>query len=136
MMSRPGIYSQTSLQRLATCDPRLQAIMKDVIKVQDITIICGHRPNEEQAKLFANGDSKVPAGQSKHNRRPSHAVDIAPVPLRWRDTLGFVRLAGIVAAVAERHGVRLRWGGNWDGDHHLLTDQTFDDLVHYEIVED
>lgn len=135
-MSRPGTFNQTSLQRLATCDPRLQAIMKEVIKVQDITIICGHRSNEEQAILFAEGASKVPAGQSKHNRRPSLAVDIAPIPLRWHDTLAFVRLSGIVAAVAERHGVRLRWGGNWDGDHTLLKDQEFDDLVHFEIVGD
>lgn len=29
--------------------------------------------------------------------------------------------------------VYLRWGGNWDGDGEIITDQKFNDLVHFEL---
>ena len=31
-------------------------------------------------------------------------------------------------------GIRLRWGGDWDGDNELR-DQTFNDLVHFEVID-
>jgi peptidoglycan L-alanyl-D-glutamate endopeptidase CwlK len=33
-------------------------------------------------------------------------------------------------------GVKLRWGGNWDRDGEPVTDQDFQDLVHFELAED
>lgn len=29
---------------------------------------------------------------------------------------------------------RIRWGGDWDRDHDVK-DQTFNDLVHFEVVD-
>ena len=31
-------------------------------------------------------------------------------------------------------GHRLRWGGNWDMDGEILTDQQFDDMPHFELI--
>jgi hypothetical protein len=45
-------------------------------------------------------------------------------------------LAGMVQAAAiEITGKKLRWGGNWDMDHEPITDQDFQDLVHFEEVD-
>lgn len=138
-------FSSISSQRLATCDTRLQAVMEEVIKFYDISILCGHRGKQEQDKAVAEGRSKVSWPYSKHNRFPSHAVDIAPysrqqhgVPTinnQW-DANQFIFMAGIVFSVADRLNIPLRWGGNWDRDEIVLTDQDFNDLPHFELVED
>jgi hypothetical protein len=64
------------------------------------------------------------------------AVDVAPF---LRNSPSYVvdecrYFAGFVMglATAMNLGDRIRWGGDWDGDHEL-TDQTFDDLVHFEM---
>lgn len=31
-------------------------------------------------------------------------------------------------------GIDIRWGGNWDMDGEPVTDQNFQDLVHFELV--
>jgi hypothetical protein len=31
-------------------------------------------------------------------------------------------------------GVMIRWGGNWDMDGEPITDQDFQDLVHFELI--
>jgi len=35
-------------------------------------------------------------------------------------------------AAAALAKVKIRWGGNWDMDGEPVTDQEFQDLVHYE----
>lgn len=139
-------FNSISLQRLATCDPRIQAIMEEVIRYYDISILCGHRNKAEQKAAFRATPqvSKVDWPNSKHNSLPSMAVDIAPyskqhhgVPTinnRW-DAEQFIFMAGHVQRVALQLGIPLRWGGNWDRDEIVVTDQDFDDLGHFELVE-
>ena len=43
-------------------------------------------------------------------------------------------LAGIILTCAVKRGIKIRWGGNWDMDSEPITDQDFQDLVHYERV--
>ena len=43
--------------------------------------------------------------------------------------------AGYVQGVAEQLGIKIRWGGDWDSDFDFK-DQTFNDLVHFELRED
>lgn len=45
----------------------------------------------------------------------------------------FYHFAGFVLATAARLGTPIRWGGDWDGDGDFM-DQTFDDLVHFELL--
>lgn len=119
-------FSQTSAKRLATCDPRLQEIMNEVVKMYDISILCGHRGEEEQNAAHMEGRSKLVWPESNHNVVPSRAVDIAPYPIDWDDINRFHFMAGVVTTVAAQHGYKIRWGGDW---------ATFFDGPHFELVD-
>ncbi len=131
-------FSQRSAARLATCDGRLRALFDDVVREYDCTVLEGHRSPERQAELVRAGKSKVRV--SRHNAMPSEAVDVAPwpIPEKWgavpnpKVIAQFYHFAGFVLGLAAARGLALRWGGDWDGDR-TFTDQTFDDLVHFEL---
>ena len=134
-------FSNKSLNKLETCDARLITLMEAVVRFQDCTILYGTRSEEQQNELYNKGNSKVQYPNSKHNSYPSLAVDVAPYPIPkdWGETekkewVKFYQFAAIVIYEARRLGLNLRWGGNWDGDNDY-TDQTFDDLVHFELIE-
>ena len=128
-------FSRASRRRLATCDERLQRVLRQAIRHVDFAVIEGHRSAKRQEALYRKGASQLRAGQSKHNAMPSLAVDVAPWPIDFRDRERFCYLAGFLMAIAAREGIRLRWGGDWDGDG-LLADNRFDDLGHFELIED
>jgi peptidoglycan L-alanyl-D-glutamate endopeptidase CwlK len=127
-------FSNLSEQRLATCDDRLQGILREAIKHVDFTVICGYRGQEDQDDAFRRGASTKRWPFSKHNKLPSPAVDIAPFPVDWKDTARFARLAGYIERVAHEQGVSIRWGGDWDQDGRT-TDERLIDMPHLEIVE-
>ena len=121
------LFSQTSLERLGTCDQRLQHLMLAALALSpfDFTIICGHRDQAAQDAACAAGKSKTPWPTSKHNHTPSLAVDIAPFPIDWNDTARFRKLADHVLATAKQMGIRVRWGGTFK----------FADLDHFELED-
>ena len=126
-------FSQKSINRLNTCHPELRRLFENVVETFDCSIVYGFRGNDEQDKLFDEGKSKLKGGQSKHNRFPSLAVDVAPYPIDWDDTKRFYYFAGYVKRTAEDMKIKIRWGGDWDGDNNL-NDQSFMDLVHFELI--
>ena len=133
-------FSQTSLERLETCDERLIKLFNEVVKYYDCTIICGHRNKQDQNKAFNEGKSRVNFPNSKHNTFPSKAVDVAPwffesPHIRWNDVKSFVHFAGFVKGIAASMGIKIRWGGDWDSDWDM-TDENFLDYPHFEIKED
>jgi len=127
-------FSALSEQRLASCDPRLQAILKEAIRHVDFTIMCGFRGPDEQEDAYRTGRSKVRWPNSKHNRKPSVAVDLAPYPVDWTDTARFARLAGYIERIAHEQGVKLRWGGDFDMDGRTAGEKLVD-MPHLEIIE-
>jgi len=142
-------FSSSSRQKLGTCDSRLQRLFSAVVEEFDCTIIQGNRSKEEQDEYFFGTPqrSKVQWPNSKHNNSPSLAVDVAPYvkgrgipwPQRgsstyFKDLALFYYFAGYVMATAKEMGINLRFGGDWDRDYDL-SDQTFDDLPHFEIVD-
>ena len=130
-------FGGTSQQRLQTCDAQLQIVMREVVAFADCTIVEGHRSEQRQDMLFMTGKSKVVWPDGKHNTSPSKAVDVAPYvdgKISW-DVRHCCYLAGCIMGTARVLGVKLRWGGNWDQDQEIITDQQFQDLVHYELVE-
>ncbi len=134
LKTRGYSFSKASRAKLDTCVPELQAVFNEVIKSYDCTIVCGRRTALEQEELYRRGLSKKMAGGSKHETSPlSEAVDVAPYPINWEDYYSFYHFAGFVLGVAAGMGVKLRWGGDWDGDNDLH-DQTFMDLGHFEVV--
>jgi len=121
------------MKNLSDSDPDLQRIFFEVIKHYDNSIITGYRDEEAQNEAFHTGRSKVQFPDSKHNSIPSNAVDAAPYPIDWKDKDRFYHFAGFVLGVAKILGIEIRWGGDWDGDTDLH-DQTFYDLVHFELI--
>lgn len=134
-------WGKASLEKLATCDPRLVAIIDDVLLhfPHDVTVIEGARTNERQEELFAEGKSKLRAGQSAHNvtaEKPlSRAIDVAPLvngKIDWKDRELWIGFAGFVRGIAAMHGVDLIWGGDWDGDFDSA-EHGFWDGPHFEL---
>jgi len=126
-------YSKQSKQKLETCDPELRDIFNTVIKVFDNSILCGHRLREEQDAAFESNNSEVQWPNSKHNINPSQAIDAAPYPIEWDNIRRFTLFAGFVLGIAHMKGIKIRWGGDWDGDT-KMKDQKFNDLVHFELM--
>lgn len=127
-------FSQSSYQRLKSCHPDLQKLFMRVVENYDCTIIEGYRNEEDQNAAFKAGKSKLQYPHGKHNQNPSLAVDVAPYPIDWSDLPRFYHFGGYVLAKAEELGITIRWGGDWDQDL-SFSDQLFDDLVHFELVE-
>lgn len=128
-------FSIKSKGRLESCDPRLAALLEEIVKHYDCTVLQGHRDEETQNRYFDEGRSKVRWPDGKHNSQPSMAVDVAPYPIDWEDKQRFYLFSGYVLGTARQMGINLRWGGDWDGDWDIR-DQTFDDLVHFELTGD
>jgi len=131
-------FSRRSRAKLDTCDTALIAVAKGTLalNIMDITVVEGHRDQLKQTQYYNDGASKVQWPNGKHNQLPSEAMDLAPYidgSISW-NKLHCCVLAGMVLAVAAGLGVRLRWGGNWDMDTEPVTDQDFQDLVHFELV--
>lgn len=130
-------YSPASEARLQTCDERIQRVLRSLLPEFDHSILEGHRGESEQNEAFRTGASKVEWPNGKHNKMPSKAVDVAPANCDLTDKRNIPRIcyfAGRVMGRAVELGVRLRWGGDWDGDNELR-DQTFNDLVHFEVID-
>ena len=119
-------FGRTSVERLNTIHKDLQLVLYAAIEDFDFSVICGKRGEEEQNQAFASGKSKLKWPESKHNKVPSRAVDIAPFPIDWSDTERFLRMAAVVLEKATQVGVPLRWGGNW---------KNFQDMPHFELRE-
>jgi peptidoglycan L-alanyl-D-glutamate endopeptidase CwlK len=132
-------YSKKSQANLDSCHKDLQIIFAEVLKYIDHSVLNGHRDEAAQEKYFKEGLTKLRYPHSKHNQIPSLAVDVAPYPVDWDAINRFYFFGGYVCGVAERlkrDGAIshiLRWGGDWDCDR-IFKDQTFNDLVHFELV--
>jgi peptidoglycan L-alanyl-D-glutamate endopeptidase CwlK len=153
-------FSQRSLQRLNTCDPKLRALCIDAIKYVDFSVISGHRTKAEQDAKFPKY-TKLQWPNSKHNKMPSHAVDVAPYIKPYGTLTGhpsqviniantrgintsqaeifvlkaYARLIGIFEGIAMKRSIKIKVGLDWDGDFDLL-DQSFNDLSHIELKEE
>lgn len=126
-------FSPRSQRELSTCHWKLQAILWDAIEIVDFTVLEGHRSPEKQREAYDKGFSKVLEGT--HNVLPSCGVDVAPYPLDWADERRFYLLAGVILVIAYERGIKIRWGGDWDSDGDL-TDQTFNDIGHFELAKE
>ena len=132
-------YSKSSKKKLGTCHQDLQTIFNHVVKEFDNTIVCGERGKKAQTDAFNNGFSKVKYPNSKHNKKPSIAVDSVPYPVQWDNKARMKFYVGYVLGVARmllesgkiKH--KLISGLDWDGDT-FLKDHTFHDHPHFQLV--
>jgi peptidoglycan L-alanyl-D-glutamate endopeptidase CwlK len=128
-----AIFSDKSKILLSECDIKLQKVCNLAIELMDFTVLTGYRNQEAQERAVADGNSKLIFPNGKHNSLPSQAVDLAPFPIDWSDKDRFMLLAGIMLGIASIHRIKLRWGGNWNGDFNLKANK-FADLGHFELV--
>ena len=128
-------YSNRSAIKLAECDERIQRVFNRVIETIDNTILVGYRDEATQEEMYDQGRSQLQYPNSMHNKLPSRAVDVAPYPIDWNDRERFTLFAGFVLGTAKEMGINLRWGGDWDKDWETA-DNSFDDLVHFELSSD
>ena len=121
-------FSEESESKLATCDRRLQFLMRKAIARSpiDFTILCGFRDKEAQEAAFLAGTSEKHWPIGNHNRMPSLAVDIAPYPIDWNDERRFEALAHYILGVANGMDLQVKWGGFWKKPH---------DMPHFEVQE-
>ena len=103
-----------------------------MVKHFDCSVLVGYRGRNEQDTAFESGHSKVKWPNGKHNKKPSVAVDVAPYAIDWDDRERFIYFGGFVKGCAFRMDIPLRWGGDWNSDTQL-SDNKFDDLVHFEL---
>ena len=131
-------FSRKSKDALATCDERIQVVLNEAIKHVDFTVVWGYRNEEQQNRALASDNSTKAYPNSKHNKRPSQAVDIAPyfpgVGIDWDETYAFCRLIGYIERIADEMGIQLRWGGDWN-DNYRTNDERLKDLGHLELVD-
>jgi len=130
-------FSKSSTEKLQTCHSDLRRVFNEVIKTVDCKILEGHRSVERQRALYSAGHSRIDGVKKRgmHNCSPSLAVDCAPYPIDWKNSKRFHAFAKTVIATAAGMDIVIRWGGDWDRDGDT-TDQRFNDLVHFELVED
>jgi len=133
-------FGKHSISELSTCHPSLVKLFEEVVKLYDCSVIQGRRDKDTQNKYFIEGKSKLQWPNSKHNvlnpNDLSKAVDVTPCVngvISWNSNQCY-HFAGYVKRVAESMNISIRWGGDWDQDNDL-NDQTFDDLVHFELKE-
>lgn len=130
---------EASLEKLATCAMDLQILIKEVDTYFPCQVLEGHRRQAAQDEAFAEGASKLKWPHGKHNAVPSNAVDVAYLPIDFKDVNRFHYFAGFVLATAiklKEEGKMLhsiRWGGNWLNDNDKTRDGLAD-LVHFELI--
>jgi len=137
-------FGARSLRNLEEVHPLLANGCHNAIRISpvDFAIICGRRGESVQNDYYARGLSKVQFPDSQHNKSPSMALDFAPWPIDWNDSLAFARVAGIIQAcvhdiirtstMVDWKKLTTRWGGDWDRDG-SSRDQSFMDIGHLEI---
>lgn len=144
-------YGKRSEKNLATCHPDIQLILREAIKIIDISVIEGHRTLMRQQELFNSVPQRTTLDgivkKSNHQTDPSMAVDIVPykkgynpfVPASARNAARFYFMMGIIKGIAVRllelgfitH--KVRFGLDWNSND-VFSDQKFHDLPHMELV--
>jgi peptidoglycan L-alanyl-D-glutamate endopeptidase CwlK len=141
-------FGKRSIEQLATCHKDLQLIAQEALKTSfiDFGISEGHRSLEKQLQYFREGKSKVDGirTKGKHNYNPSLAFDMyAYIPGKPEMAYDVPYLTYLVIHIIEtanklkKEGLithEVRSGADWDKDKIYLSDQSFDDLPHIELV--
>ena len=144
-------WNERSIKVLAELNKDLMMVLQDARRFSDVQfqLIDGARTINEQQELFNAKKTKINPGEyignlaglyavGRHITGPgkpfSDAVDvIVSTKGKEYDTAQLAYLAGVLQTIGNIRSTKIRWGGNWDGDVEIITDQDFDDLVHFEL---
>ena len=134
-------FGTASSKHLDEMHPALAYVFREALAygVMDFSIIEACRDQARQNRLYNLKKSMVIWPHSKHNLKPGDKLVSAGDAVPWINgkeswnKLHCCVLAGVILAAAAKLGIKIRWGGNWDQDLEPITDQDFQDLVHYEL---
>jgi peptidoglycan L-alanyl-D-glutamate endopeptidase CwlK len=136
-------FSNLSKTRLDLAHRDLQTLFHEVLKYRDCMVLESYRGEEAQNKARAAVNSTLSYPNSKHNKRPSLAIDVAPYPLpNMNDpkrSVDFVYFAGFVMGLAQKlyeSGLmqyKVRCGADFNMNN-AVSDSTLFDLVHFELL--
>lgn len=123
--------------RLSHAHPLLQQLMNEAIKKYSFTVLDSQRGKKAQEEAYRLHHSQVQFGNSAHNWAPSVALDLAPLPLSWKNTKENldrwrVLQIEIIKPIAARLNIPIRQGIDWNRNGNL-TDDGWDDLPHVEL---
>jgi len=157
------ILGQRSLSRLEGVHPDLVRVVKRAAEIampiNDFTVLEGVRSKEQCMVNYGKGRTAaqlamkgIPAKyalpgapkvtwlsnpfNSKHCIQSDgygHAVDLAPWPIDWNNYARFDRMATIVLAAADKEGVNIRWGADWNRNG-KPREKGESDSPHFELV--
>lgn len=120
----------TSLNKLKTAHPDLIKLAMSVDVVYPIQCICGERNEADQNQALKNKTSTLKYPDSKHNKKPSMAIDCVPDPdqnpktISWVDLKEFEIMCLVFEAKAEELEIKIRLG----------RDFKFKDFPHIELI--
>lgn len=130
-------FSEKSLERLSTCDEKLQkvALLAIMLSEVDFGISEGYRSPARQKMLYAKG--RTAEGdivtyidgvkkKGKHNYKPSKAFDVYAYVngrVSWEKKY-YDQINEAIQEAADTFGIIVYWGGEWI---------TFKDYPHFEI---
>lgn len=116
-----------SLNRLKECHPDLIRLIMRVDEIYPCHVICGYRNEADQNKAVAEKKSQLKFPNSKHNSKPSRAVDVVSGTgkvIAWADLKAFEILCLTIEAAAEELNIKIRLG----------RDFKFKDWPHIELI--
>lgn len=133
----PFKFSKASQAQLNTCHTKLIELANESIKVFDFVVVEGHRGKEAQNIAYAKGFSKLPWPLGNHNKSPSIAIDCAPFPIDWSNKAlaleRFVFMQGVFYATAQKLGIPIRQGIDWNRNLDMRDEHGLHDYPHLEI---
>ena len=117
--------SPKSIERLRTAHADLHKLAEALDKVMPIQVLYGYRNKEEQQEAYLTGHSKAQWGESPHNFSPAMAIDLAPLPIDWKDIAAFDRMVVEAKRLAQQLGIKVTCGADF---------KSFKDRPHIEIT--
>ena len=132
--------SRRSYDRLTGVDQRLIYLCDEAIKITPIDFgiayLGGRRTAEQQHELFDEGRSTKDGFVKLSKHQSGKAFDVIPF-VNGRVVENPWNYAMIISAIlikAKEFELDIRSGTDWDGDGEFLTDQTFQDYGHIELM--
>lgn len=113
-------FSNRSLERLKGVKAPLVKVTHRALELSplDFTIIEGLRSLEQSRQNVANGVSFL-KDPSKSKHITGDAIDFAPLKggkIDWNDLEAFKTVADAFFQAAKELNVKIRWGGDWNGN--------------------
>ena len=116
-------FSQRSLDNLAEAHENLKKLANKVLSygVIDFVVICGYRGEQEQNEAYKTGMSGLKYPNSKHNKKPSLAIDVMPYPIPQNEKewdkepykSKVKKLADLFTKASNELGISIRRGIDW-----------------------